>query len=45
MSLTAMKRIAGSLPYLLILLAVPVAARTARIYVMNGAGDLSLIHI
>jgi YVTN family beta-propeller protein len=39
MSLTAMKRIAGSLPYLLILLAVPVAARTARIYVMNGAGD------
>jgi YVTN family beta-propeller protein len=39
MNLTAMKKIVGSLPYLVILLAVPVAARTARIYVMNGAGD------
>lgn len=39
MSLTAMKKFIGSLRYLVILLAVPVAASTARIYVMNGAGD------
>jgi YVTN family beta-propeller protein len=39
MSLTAMKKWIGSLRYLVILLAVPLAASTARIYVMNGAGD------
>ena len=39
MSLTTMKRYFGSLRYLWILLAMPLAASTARIYVLNGAGD------
>jgi YVTN family beta-propeller protein len=34
-----MKRYFGSLRFLWILLAVPLAASTARIYVLNGAGD------
>jgi len=38
MSLTAMKKCIGSLRYLVILLAVPLAASTARIYVMNAPG-------
>src|SRR5260370_8088595 len=39
MSLTAMKNCIGSLRYVVIVLAVPLAASTARMYVMNGAGD------
>ncbi len=39
MSLTAMKKCIGNARYLVILLAAPLAASTARIYVMNGAGD------
>src|SRR5579864_3698428 len=39
MRLTTMKRYFCSLRYLWILLAIPLAASTARIYVMNNAGD------
>jgi YVTN family beta-propeller protein len=39
MSLSVVKKMFRTLPYLALLLAIPVAAGTARIYVMNGAGD------